>query len=107
MVQSNELSIYQIQFEIQVKSAFEHAWSVSTHDLVYKNSEINWRKLRLAAQIKATVEQLDMLILAFEQTSEFIEDNSYPVIKIKQHLALKLIGYLKMRKYLTSFNQKT
>jgi hypothetical protein len=37
--------------------------------LVYKSSEIDWKRLRLAAQIKANVEQLDTLILAFEQTS--------------------------------------
>lgn len=88
--QGKELNIYEIKFEIQIKSAFEHAWSVSTHDLVYKNSEIDWRKLRLAAQIKATVEQLDMLILAFEQTSEFIENNDYTEIKIKQKLATEI-----------------
>jgi ppGpp synthetase/RelA/SpoT-type nucleotidyltranferase len=88
--QSDQLSIYKIKFEIQIKSAFEHAWSVSTHDLVYKNSEIDWRKLRLAAQIKATVEQLDMLILAFEQTSEFIETNDYTEIKIKQNIATEI-----------------
>ncbi|MGL5941240.1 MAG: hypothetical protein ACRC2S_12740 [Waterburya sp.] len=90
ITQGNELSIYQIKFEIQIKSAFEHAWSVSTHNLVYKNSEIDWRKLRLAAQIKATVEQLDMLILAFEQTSEFIENNNYSEIKIKQNLVTEV-----------------
>ncbi|NEQ38943.1 MAG: hypothetical protein F6K40_22785 [Okeania sp. SIO3I5] len=28
IIQENELSIYQIKFEIQIKSAFEHAWSV-------------------------------------------------------------------------------
>lgn len=84
---NNELNISTIKFEIQIKSAFEHAWSVSTHSLVYKNSEFDWRKLRLAAQIKATVEQLDMLILAFEETSEFIEDNRYPEIQIKRYLA--------------------
>lgn len=61
----NELSIYNIIFEIQIKSAFEHAWSVSTHDLVYKSSEIDWKKLRLAAQIKANVEQLDTLNSCF------------------------------------------
>lgn len=83
----NELSIYKIKFEIQIKSAFEHAWSVSTHDLVYKNDEIDWKRFRLAAQIKATVEQLDMLILAFDRTSEFIENNDYPEIKIKRYLA--------------------
>ncbi|NER03343.1 MAG: hypothetical protein F6K17_12340 [Okeania sp. SIO3C4] len=90
ITQENELSIYKVKFEIQIKSAFEHAWSVSTHDIVYKNSEIDWRKLRLAAQIKATVEQLDMLILAFEKTSEVIEDNSYQEIKNKQYLAKEI-----------------
>jgi ppGpp synthetase/RelA/SpoT-type nucleotidyltranferase len=83
----NMLSIYKIIFEIQIKSAFEHAWSVSTHDLVYKNDEIDWKRFRLAAQLKATVEQLDTLILAFEETSGFIKDNDYPEIKIKRYLA--------------------
>ncbi|MGB3532826.1 MAG: hypothetical protein WBA13_04845 [Microcoleaceae cyanobacterium] len=80
----NQLSIYDITFEIQIKSAFEHAWSVSTHDLVYKNSNIDWARLRLAAQIKATVEQLDMLILSFEEVSKTIGTNNYPEIQTKQ-----------------------
>lgn len=83
----NSFSIYDITFEIQIKSAFEHAWSVSTHDLVYKSPEIDWRRLRLAAQIKATVEQLDTLILAFEETAKIIQENDYSQIKIKRHLA--------------------
>ena len=86
----NVLSIYSIIFEIQIKSAFEYAWSVSTHDLVYKSSEIDWKKLRLAALIKANVEQLDMLILAFEQTSSIIEENEFPEIKIKNKLAKEI-----------------
>lgn len=86
----DKLSIYKVSFEIQIKSAFEHAWSVSTHDLVYKNSEIDWRKLRLAAQIKASVEQLDMLILAFEQTSEFIQKNDFNEIKTKCYIATEI-----------------
>lgn len=84
------LNIYDITFEIQIKSAFEHAWSVSTHDLVYKSSEIDWRRLRLAAQIKATVEQLDTLILAFEQTALVIQDNNDPKTKIKCYLASEI-----------------
>jgi len=86
----NGLSIYSIIFEIQIKSAFEHAWSVSTHDLVYKSSEIDWKRFRLAAQIKANVEQLDMLILAFEHTSSIIEKNDFPEIKIKSTLAKEI-----------------
>ncbi|MDD1418844.1 hypothetical protein MEO40_06775 [Dolichospermum sp. ST_sed1] len=87
---NNELNIYNITFEIQVKSSFEHAWAVSTHDLVYKSPEIDWKRLRLAAQIKANVEQLDTLILAFEQTSAIIQENDYPEIKIKNKLAREI-----------------
>ena len=92
------LSIYDIIFEIQIKSAFEHAWSVSTHNLVYKNSEIDWRRLRLASQIKATVEHLDMLILAFEKNYEFIENNDFNPIKIKCKLANEINNLFKNNK---------
>ncbi|PIG93705.1 hypothetical protein [Gloeocapsopsis sp. IPPAS B-1203] len=64
--------------------------SFSTHDLVYKNSEIDWKRLRLAAQIKANVEQLDTLILAFEKTSLIIQENSFSDIKIKRQLACEI-----------------
>jgi ppGpp synthetase/RelA/SpoT-type nucleotidyltranferase len=83
----NLLSIFNIVFEIQIKSAFEHAWAVSTHDLVYKSSEVDWKKLRLAAQIKAIVEQLDTMILAFEQISPAIQESDYPEIKRKCQIA--------------------
>lgn len=83
----NLISIFDITFEVQIKSAFEHAWAVSTHDLVYKSYEIDWKRLRLAAQIKSTVEQLDTLILAFEQASSIIQESNYPEIKKKQQLA--------------------
>ncbi len=83
-------NIYDITFEIQIKSAFEHAWSVSTHDLVYKNDEIDWKKLRLAAQIKANVEQLDTLILAFEQMSTIITECDDSDLKIKRNLSIEI-----------------
>ncbi|MCT7964894.1 hypothetical protein NG799_00935 [Laspinema sp. D1] len=83
----NSLNIFNIGFEIQIKSAFEHAWAVSTHDLVYKSSEIDWKKQRLAAQIKSTVEQLDTLILAFEEVSAVIQESDYPELKKKIQIA--------------------
>ena len=82
---SELLNIYHITFEIQIKSAFEHAWSVSNHDLVYKNDEIDWKKLRLAAQNKANVEQLDTLILAFDQMSNIITECDDLDLKIRWH----------------------
>lgn len=76
--------IYNVPFEVQVRSAFEHAWIVSTHPLTYKSNQIDWRKLRLAAQIKAVVEQLDMLIIGFEEASNRISESPWPEVKIKK-----------------------
>lgn len=64
-------------FEVQIRSAFEHAWSVTTHDLVFKGDIIDWRRARLVAQIKAAVEQIDMLIDGFEQGTDLITASSW------------------------------
>ena len=64
-----EQSAFEITFEVQIKSAFEHAWSQVTHDLVYKADDVQWNKRRLAAQLKALVEQIDVLVEHFEQTA--------------------------------------
>jgi ppGpp synthetase/RelA/SpoT-type nucleotidyltranferase len=87
-------NIYDIVFEIQIKTAFEHAWSVSTHDLVYKGPDIDWKRHRLAAQIKATVEQLDTLILAFNDALPHISENSWPEIKVKQKISAKMKQFI-------------
>lgn len=60
---------FEILFEIQIKTAFEHAWSVVTHDLVYKSDDVSWAKRRLAAQLKAMVEQIDSLVDNFERAA--------------------------------------
>lgn len=73
-----------ILFEVQIRSAFEHAWSVTTHALTYKGTEVDWRKIRLAAQLKASVEQLDHLILGFEESAQFISEQNWPEIKAKK-----------------------
>jgi ppGpp synthetase/RelA/SpoT-type nucleotidyltranferase len=83
-------NIYDVIFEIQIKTAFEHAWSVSTHDLVYKGSDVDWKRQRLAAQIKATVEQLDTLILAFNDALPHISENPWPEIKAKQKISARM-----------------
>jgi ppGpp synthetase/RelA/SpoT-type nucleotidyltranferase len=76
-------SIFDQLFEVQVRTAFEHAWSVATHDLVYKGSQANWKRLRLAAQLKATSESLDAAIASFEQLSSGIVES--PSKAIKEH----------------------
>lgn len=78
--------IYQLMFEVQVRSAFEHAWAVTTHSFTYKAGEVAWNRLRLAAQLKAAVEQLDILVLGFEQTSSQIATNFWPETQAKAEL---------------------
>jgi len=69
-----------LPFEVQVRSAFEHAWSATTHKLVYKSAQVDWRRLRLAAQLKAAVEQLDSLVLTFDESVGHIESRHWPEI---------------------------
>lgn len=79
-------NIYMISFEIQIRTAFEHAWTVATHDLIYKNNEIDWRRLRLASQLKASAEQMDMLAISFDQESEYVTECHWPEVHAKKNI---------------------
>jgi len=78
--------ISKINFEIQIKTAFEHAWSVSTHSLVYKTNEIDWKLLRIAAQLKSSVEQLDMIVSGAKQLNSHISEYNWPEVNIKKFI---------------------
>lgn len=71
-----------LSFEVQIRSAFEHAWSVSMHGLAYKTDEIDWKRKRLSAQIKAVVEQLDQLIVSFETATSPVIESPWPETEI-------------------------
>lgn len=58
-----------VLFEVQILTAFEYAWSVATHDLVYKGTSVDWRRDRLAAHLRAAAEEADILISSFEETA--------------------------------------
>jgi len=59
-----------IIFEIQIRTFLQHAWSVATHDLVYKSSNANWPKMRIASQIKAMLEHAEISIAEAELLSK-------------------------------------
>jgi ppGpp synthetase/RelA/SpoT-type nucleotidyltranferase len=82
-VQPSDSPLRSILFEVQIRTAFEHAWSVTTHALAYKTNEVDWKRLRLAAQMKATVEQLDTLILAYEGARPHVAESIWPEIQEK------------------------
>lgn len=56
-------------FEIQVKTFLQHAWALSTHDLVYKSENISWSKHRVAYQVKAMLENIELSISSAEALS--------------------------------------
>ncbi len=56
-----------IVFEVQVKTFLQHAWSIATHDLLYKTDDANWSKERIAFQIKAMLEHAEVSILEAER----------------------------------------
>jgi len=54
--------INDVIFEIQIKTFLQHAWSIATHDLVYKSDSISWTKQRVAYQVKAMLENAEVSI---------------------------------------------
>lgn len=61
-----------VLFEVQILTALEYAWQVATHDPVFKGGLVDWRRDRLAAQLKASVEEADNLIAAFDEAASFV-----------------------------------
>jgi hypothetical protein len=80
-------TIFDVTFEVQVRTAFEHAWIVSMHPLTYKTPNVDWKRFRLAAQLKAGVEQLDLSVLQFESLSAAITEAPWPDIAQRQSVA--------------------
>ena len=48
--------------EIQIKTILQHAWSLATHQLIYKSTTVNWPLERIAFQIKAMLEHAEVAI---------------------------------------------
>lgn len=49
-------------FEIQLRTFLQHAWNIATHDVVYKTEALKWSKERLAAQVRASLEQAEVTL---------------------------------------------
>lgn len=49
-------------FEVQIKTFLFHAWSIATHDLVYKADDVSWGRERIAFQVRAMLEHAEITI---------------------------------------------
>lgn len=54
--------IHKLTFEVQLKTFLQHAWSIATHDLIYKSDDSNWSQERIAYQVKAMLEHAEISI---------------------------------------------
>lgn len=89
----------QITFEVQVRTAFEHAWQVATHPLTYKSDRVDWRRQRLTAQMRAMVEQLDLMVVGFNDLEPHIvpspdENTATKAEVIEKFLSLQQAGLI-------------
>ena len=66
-------TFFELEFELQVRTLSMFAWSQATHDLSYKAPEVDWRRFRLASQLRAMAEQTDLMYARFEEAISFIK----------------------------------
>ena len=59
-----------VLFEVQIKTILQHAWSVATHDLIYKTDTVSWALERVAYQVKAMLEHAEISVAAASQLAD-------------------------------------
>jgi len=100
-------SIFEYVFEIQIRTAFEHAWVVATHDLVYKGPSVNWKRLRLAAQLKATSEGLDAAMAAFEHLATGIAESPWDRVSEQIQISDYVVSIFAERRLVEAFRPES
>jgi ppGpp synthetase/RelA/SpoT-type nucleotidyltranferase len=60
----------EVIFEIQIKTFLQHAWTIATHDLIYKTDSVDWEASRVAYQVKAMLEHAEASITAVKAIAE-------------------------------------
>ncbi len=74
----------ELEFEVQVVTAYEYACQVVTHSVAYKAADVGWQELRLAAYLRGLSEQADAMAIGFSEMTEFIPPSPYPQLKLRR-----------------------
>jgi len=82
--------LFNLKFEIQIKTFLQHAWAIATHDLIYKSSEPNWSLERVAYQLKSMLEHAELSILEAKTlgTSKLIQREHFEYKRISDCVCL-------------------
>ncbi len=64
--------MHDILFEIQIKTFLQHAWILATHDRIYKSKKNDWGEMRIAYQIKAMLENIELSINQIDNNKKSI-----------------------------------
>lgn len=83
--------IYDIQFEVQVKTFLQHAWAIATHDLIYKGDSISWPHQRIAYQTRALLENAEVSIANSKKLSKSKSVNKIDPVTKELSKAIDLI----------------
>lgn len=78
-----------VTFEVQIKTIFQQAWTDATHQFVYKSGSVSWARERIAYQIRAILEQADIMLM-LSKTSGI---NKFPALA-KRHKKTTMIEVL-------------
>ena len=81
-----------IVFEVQIKTILQHAWSLATHDLIYKADTVSWPLERIAFQVKAMLEHAEV---AIDKAGSLSEGSSVAKSDRRTIIVRELMGEIK------------